>query len=159
MQHAFFRHLAFTGMRKGEALALTWNDIDTSLNELKINKALAQGIDFRLVIQSPKNHSSVRTLSIDDNTVKLLQRWQMKQRDDNLKKITIHGFRHTHCSLLFEAGRTIEEVKDRMGHSDIKTTMNIYTHVSKDVKDEVASNFAKYVNCWLIFTKRLIFKA
>lgn len=55
MQHAFFRLLAFTGMRKGEALALTWNEIDTSLNELKINKALAQEIDFRLVI----NHSSV----------------------------------------------------------------------------------------------------
>ena len=39
---------------------------------------------------------------------------------NDLKRITVHGFRHTHCSLLFEAGASIKEVQDRLGHSDIK---------------------------------------
>ncbi|PZL77179.1 hypothetical protein CI088_01910 [Enterococcus plantarum] len=44
----------------------------------------------------------------------------------------------THCSLLFEAGASIPEVKERLGHSDIKTTINTYTHVTKKTKDETA---------------------
>ncbi|WP_251574765.1 tyrosine-type recombinase/integrase [Paenibacillus sp. MER TA 81-3] len=44
----------------------------------------------------------------------------------NLHKITVHGLRHTHASLLFEAGASIKEVLERLGHSDIKMTMNIF---------------------------------
>lgn len=62
-----------------------------------------------------------------------------------LRKITVHGLRHTHCSLLFESGASIKEVQDRLGHSDIKTTMNIYTHVTKKAKEKTADNFAKYM--------------
>ncbi|MGT2964760.1 site-specific integrase [Streptococcus acidominimus] len=64
----------------------------------------------------------------------------------NLKKITPHGFRHTHCSLLFEAGATIKEVQERLGHEDIKTTMNIYAHVSEQAKEETAQKFAQYMS-------------
>ena len=46
----------------------------------------------------------------------------------DLHKIHVHGFRHTHASLLFESGATFKEVQVRLGHSDIKTTMDIYTH-------------------------------
>ena len=45
-------------------------------------------------------------------------------------QITPHGFRHTHCSLLFESGASIKEVQERLGHKDIKTTMNIYAHLN-----------------------------
>lgn len=41
--YALFRLLAFSGMRKGEALALTWNDFNFTTNELRINKALSRG--------------------------------------------------------------------------------------------------------------------
>lgn len=54
------------------------------------------------------------------------------------KELTVHGFRHTHCSLLFDAGASAEKVQARMGHSDIKTTMNSYTHVTKRGKEETA---------------------
>lgn len=64
----------------------------------------------------------------------------------DLKKITVHGFRHTHCSLLFESGASIKEVQDRLGHTDIQTTMNIYTHVTEKAKEETAQKFASYVN-------------
>jgi integrase len=55
----------------------------------------------------------------------------------NLHPITIHGLRHrhTHASLLFEAGASIKEVQERLGHSDIKMTMNIYTHVTNNLKE------------------------
>lgn len=51
-------------------------------------------------------------------------------KENNSKRITPHGFRHTHCSLLFESGASVKEVQVRLGHTDIKTTMDIYTHVT-----------------------------
>lgn len=66
--------------------------------------------------------------------------------EHNFKRITVHGFRHTHCSLLFEAGLSIQEVQDRLGHGDIKTTMDIYAHVTEKQRDKVAEKFANYIN-------------
>ena len=65
--------------------------------------------------------------------------------ENNLPDITVHGLRHTHCSLLFEAGFSIEEVKERLGHQDIRVTINIYTHFTKKKKDQIADKFAQYV--------------
>lgn len=59
------------------------------------------------------------------------------------KKITLHGFRHTHASLIFEAGATIKEVQTRLGQ---KTTLDIYTHVTQYKKQEVAQKFANYID-------------
>lgn len=66
-------------------------------------------------------------------------------KKNDMKVITPHGFRHTHCSILFEAGASVKEVQDRLGHSDIKTTMNIYAHVSEKKREETALKFADYV--------------
>lgn len=63
-----------------------------------------------------------------------------------MPNITAHGFRHTHCSLLFEAGASIKEVQDRLGHSDVKTTMIIYAHVSKKAKEGAIKKFAGFIN-------------
>lgn len=62
-----------------------------------------------------------------------------------LHPVTVHGLRHTHASLLFEAGASIKEVQERLGHSDIKMTMNIYTHVTKSVKEKTADRFEKFM--------------
>ncbi|RGY87959.1 site-specific integrase [Streptococcus anginosus] len=64
----------------------------------------------------------------------------------NMRRITIHGFRHTHCSLLFESGATIKEVQERLGHSNIKTTMEIYAHVTKERHEQVANRFNEYMS-------------
>lgn len=75
------------------------------------------------------------------------RRWLVHiQEKYNLKRITTHGLRHTHCSLLFEAGASIKEVQDRLGHSDVKTTMDIYTHVTKKAKAEAIQKFESYIN-------------
>lgn len=63
----------------------------------------------------------------------------------NLHRITVHGFRHTHASLLFEAGASIKAVQERLGHSDINMTMNIYTHVTDHVKEQTAAKFQSYI--------------
>ncbi|MGC6768347.1 tyrosine-type recombinase/integrase [Enterococcus sp. LJL51] len=62
----------------------------------------------------------------------------------SLAPIGCHGFRHTHATLLFEAeGTTIKDVQNRLGHSDIKITLNIYTHVSEERKKSVVENLQK----------------
>lgn len=68
------------------------------------------------------------------------------KQDETIKKITSHGFRHTHASLLFEAGATIKEVQERLGHADITTTMNIYAHVTESAKERTADLFAKFMS-------------
>ncbi len=67
-------------------------------------------------------------------------------KENELKRITVHGFRHTHCSLLFESAASIKEVQVRLGHTDIKTTMDIYTHVSEKKKEETATRFADFMD-------------
>lgn len=63
----------------------------------------------------------------------------------DLPPIKPHGFRHTHASLLFESGASIKEVQDRLGHENIKTTMDIYTHVTKSAREKTAEKFANYI--------------
>ncbi|MGX6486652.1 tyrosine-type recombinase/integrase [Aerococcus sanguinicola] len=63
----------------------------------------------------------------------------------NLPHITPHGFRHTHCSLLFEAGLDVKSVQKRLGHADISTTLNIYTHVTKAKQERDADLFADFM--------------
>lgn len=58
---------------------------------------------------------------------------------------TVHGFRHTHCSLLFEAGIDMQNVKERLGHTDIKMTMNIYAHVTKSERAKTADLFRNFM--------------
>lgn len=64
---------------------------------------------------------------------------------ENLQRITPHGLRHTHVSLLFEAGANVKEVQTRLGHADANVTLNIYAHVSKQKKEETANKFANYI--------------
>lgn len=62
-----------------------------------------------------------------------------------LKRISPHGFRHTACSLMFESGATINEVQKRLGHKDVKTTMNIYSHVTPKQAENTSEKLAKYL--------------
>ncbi|TYR78433.1 site-specific integrase [Priestia megaterium] len=57
------------------------------------------------------------------------------------KQVTPHSFRHTHTSLLIEANVHIKEIQERLGHSDINTTMDIYAHMTKNIKKEASTKF------------------
>ena len=63
-----------------------------------------------------------------------------------IHSITTHGFRHTHATLLFASGMDIKQVQARLGHSNVQTTLNIYTHAIQDKQDKIGDEFAKYIN-------------
>lgn len=54
-----------------------------------------------------------------------------------------HSLRHTHVSLLAEAGISLETIMERLGHQDDSTTKNIYLHITKSKKKEVAQSFSE----------------
>ena len=182
---AFFRLLAFTGMRKGEALALNWSDIDFEKKLVHITKGVVLDENSNPMISTTKTKKSVRTVSLDAESIATLKKWKIEQAKElmsiginslnkhqllftydanklyrpsysncwleqiikkyKLKKITMHGFRHSHCSLLFEMGTPIQVVQERLGHTNIKTTMDIYTHVTEKQRDDIAENIAKHL--------------
>lgn len=184
-QLAFFRALAFTGCRKSEILSLQWEDIDLFNKTVSIGKTLAIDENLDIIIQTPKTSSSVREISLDDETIKILSRWRSIQREEyfqmgfnttsdkqfvftnvrnelyypqivndwlkylikkyKLPKITPHNFRHTHASLLLQAGIPVKEVSERLGHKDIKITLEIYSHVMPEEAEKTASKFANFV--------------
>ena len=56
-----------------------------------------------------------------------------------LKQISFHGLRHTHATLLIANGENIKVVSERLGHTDITMTLNTYTHVLDNMRNETAS--------------------
>ena len=56
----------------------------------------------------------------------------------------IHSMRHTHITWLIENGANLKSIQYRVGHSDIKTTLNIYTHVTEKMKKDVAEATKKF---------------
>lgn len=187
-----FRLLSFTGMRKGEVLALHWSDINFKTKDLYVQKTLAK-VRSKHVLQPPKTKESYRWLDIDSITLEYLLKWKQEHieqyeefgfrvakdqnqpifatyhtrlnemkymrvstpndkleaffnRHKDLHKMHVYGFRHTHASLLFEAGATLKEVQSRLGHSDIKTTMNIYTHITQASREKLAEKFQKHID-------------
>lgn len=72
--HPVFFLAAYTGMRKGEILGLTWDDIDFEGKMIKVNKTLYR-IKGEYLLSEPKTHNSIRTIYIDDDIIKVL-RWQ-----------------------------------------------------------------------------------
>ncbi|HFI0042754.1 TPA: tyrosine-type recombinase/integrase [Streptococcus suis] len=161
-----FTVLFFTGLRLGEALALTWQDIDFSSNTIHITKSIYvnKGISH---ISTTKTKAGTRMIIINKKLSKELQHWQQQQkhlleqftsdsltlqvfqsnpltitknaiekqykkileRDDTLKKIRIHDFRHSHASLLINQGEDYLVVKERLGHASITTTIDTYSHL------------------------------
>ncbi len=57
------------------------------------------------------------------------------------EKLTPHSLRHTQTSLLAEAKVSLEQIMDRLGHSDDHTTKNIYLHVTKELKKDASQKF------------------
>jgi Site-specific recombinase XerD len=77
---ALFNTLYWTGLRKGEAFALNWNDIDFDNKTININKTLAYVQGKERYLTSPKNATSNRKILIDNNLLQLLKELQEIQK-------------------------------------------------------------------------------
>ena len=148
-----FSFLYLTGCRKGEAFALTWNDIDFNNRQVSITKNLTRkvnGIPYMIV--STKTGEN-RILGLPDNLMFLLYKLKKDNANfvfggerplaentvtrvfyrhieqANVPKIHIHGLRHSHASLLISNGESIVMVAKRLGHASVEQTLNTYAHL------------------------------
>lgn len=157
-----FNVLYYTGIRVGELLALTWRDIDLANNTINVDKSY-QRIKGEDVITKPKTPKSIRTIVIFDYLADILRTYKgsiyKPHMDDRLflrtksflhhemnkacqktgiKKIRVHDLRHSHASLLIELGFSPLLIAERLGHENIETTLNTYSHLYPNKQIELA---------------------
>lgn len=60
--------------------------------------------------------------------------------------VRFHDLRHTHATLMLEAGVNPKTIQERLGHANINTTLNIYSHVTKEMEDDSVDKFEKLLS-------------
>jgi integrase len=68
------------------------------------------------------------------------------QRRRGRPVLTLHGLRHTHATVLLEAGENPKVVQERLGHTTFTTTMDIYSHVTPTMQRAAVDRFAAAVS-------------
>lgn len=156
-----FEILYWCGIREGELLALTPEDIDLEAKTININKTFhhLNGRDF---VTDPKTRKSKRKVSMPDflceelkEYMKLVYQLQkggrlfpvtkgsltnaMKRgtKKAGLPHIRIHDLRHSHVSLLIDMGYTAVAIADRVGHETVEITYR-YAHLFPSVQSDMA---------------------
>ncbi len=57
-----------------------------------------------------------------------------------------HDLRHTHATMLLESDVNIKIIQERLGHNDISTTLNVYSHVTPKAEEEALNKFEEKFN-------------
>ena len=168
-KYTMFQTLYYTGMRIGELLALTYNDIDLDNGIIRINKT----VNFKggkVNVTSPKTPKSNREITIPQLLINDLNNYirriydykntdrvfpytkailynelKTKSEQAGLKKIRVHDFRHSHASLLIDMGINPLLISERLGHEKVETTLNTYSHLYPSRADELAEKLNKIV--------------
>lgn len=152
--------LYFTGMRKGELLALDWSDIDFTAGTITISKSLQRLNGSKETITPPKN-GEARTIRIPRFLVNELLEFKKSSTGTRVfewksyfvekaiaqgtsaagvKRIHVHGLRHSHASYLISKGVNIVLISKRLGHSKTSITLDTYSHFfPKDEEDLILS--------------------
>lgn len=138
-----------TGMRGGEMLGLTWDDVDFRRREISINKTLVHIKDpqtgvYTFKYQTPKTKNGIRKIPMQESVYKALkkQHVQLKEMQRVAKETGTpftpiphfypHALRHTFATRCFEAGIDAKVVQGYLGHFSISITLDLYTHVTND---------------------------
>ena len=163
-----FQILFWTGIRLGELMALQVKDIDFENAAITVDESLAR-IDGEDLITAPKTESSVRVITIHKELCNELQEYvgslyrarpttrlfagrtksffehEMERgiKMSGVKKITIHGTRHSHASMLVQMGFSPVEIAKRLGHGKVTTTIETYCHQSMDAQIRIADRLGK----------------
>ena len=122
-----------TGLRRGELLALRWEDLDVQNRTLSINKSVARQ-DGKLVISTPKTPNSIRTVLLPEDTVKLLvEEHERHPANPYLfpsprtgETWDPDGFRRLHDRIIKEIGAEHVRFHD-MRHPYVKHTTKIFS--------------------------------
>ena len=154
--HAVWRTALSTGMRRGELLGLTWEDLDLDVPQVRVRTSLIH-VGGRPQLKSTKNGRG-RVLALDADTAAALarqppprhpewplvftrpdglpwrpemitDRWRRQWPRLDLPKLTLHSLRHCHACLLLDQGVPIKVVSERLGHATVRMTMETYAHV------------------------------
>lgn len=78
--YAYFKLLSSTGLRKGEALALTWKDIDLVNNTISVNKTISYDMGNKQVVNTPKTKQSKRTVPLSENLKQVLLDYRRNEK-------------------------------------------------------------------------------
>jgi integrase len=119
---------------------------DFLLKELKRYKAKQS--EIKLIVGSQYQDNNLVFARENGNPIyprTLTTIFNRVQKAANVPKIRFHDLRHTHATLLLEAGASLKEVQVRLGHSSIKTTGDIYAHVTDQMKETTAKIFNEYM--------------
>ena len=168
LKYICFLFLFMTGLRISELQALTWEDFDFENKAVQVNKSMFYQNKNNWQINPTKTFSSNRKIYLDDTTIKALSSWKNHQKQlgkisfvfsynclpvtktmlansmkkhgeiAEVKSIRIHDLRHSHASLLLSLGMNDLELKNRLGHADIQTTLGVYSHLRPSAMKEVA---------------------
>ncbi len=154
----------YTGLRVGEICGLRWSDVDFTKRTITVRRTVQRirtGHGTRLLIGSPKSHSSRRSIPIPAFIADILRRFR---RSDNicilsgsekiaeprtlqrrfktiLKKaglpsINFHSLRHMFATNCIRAGFDVKTLSEILGHASAETTLNRYVHSSMERKTQ-----------------------
>lgn len=176
--------MATTGVRRGEALGLRWQDVNLDKARISIRQTL---LAVRHIPQfgQPKTKKGKRNISLDAFTVKALRshsRAQAAERlaagsayedlglvfatevggvvhpdritrrfgrlvqKSGLPRVTLHGLRHSYATIALEAGIHPKVVSERLGHSTVSLTLDIYSHTIPALQEEAAETVAALID-------------
>ena len=155
-----------TGLRRGEILALQWDDLNFNTGALRVERQVHR-VKGELVISQPKTNSSNRTVILPSPVLKVLKeyrqtmtsRWMFPSpvmEDSPLdpasvrkrlqtvleragcKKVRFHDLRHTFATTALEHGMDTKTLSTIIGHVSTSTTLNIYAHVTDEMRRTAA---------------------
>ena len=157
----------YTGLRKGETLALTFGDIDRERARIRVTKSV-YFINNTPKLKKPKTAAGIREVIVPNMLLELLpsgekdeyvfgespadlmrqhffdKAWAHWQKETGLD-LTAHQLRHGYATLLHEAGIDVKDAQDLLGHADASTTQNIYTEVSHTRREKTAKILNDYL--------------
>ena len=155
----------YAGLRRGEALALQYEDIDKTNGVIHVTKAV-EFVGNNPHLKSPKTASGVRDvilLNILADAIPsgkgylfsradggLLTKTQYRKRWSAYCKaigyeITAHQLRHGFATILYEAGVPDKDAQELLGHSNISITRDVYTHIRQSKRNETANRLNDFI--------------
>lgn len=167
MATVMFSLLFYSGMRSGELLALDADSFDFEQNLVRIDKTYAK-IKGEDIISEPKTENSKRIVTLPQEIMDMVTHYisslygyesdqrlfpitkkmlnnEMKRgcNRSGVKKIRVHDLRHSHASLIInETDFPVLVLKERLGHKDIKTTLNTYSHLYENQHRDLANKLS-----------------